>query len=200
MQSIDMRFSSTNACLPYHCNPCWSDWIRLFARIRDCRLRPISFLHTSGSTTTSSTTSKRERRIALPPSDINFITRGVLRTIDAVHCRSVMWCLRLHYTCFGSARSCVRARINFLDIGLAISLLFVWFLDVLATVPTGRLQQFQRFSGLDCWRGFKMMSRRANRCGDGYESWWSLSALLTYVVSETMPFFVARSPRRLPVL
>uniref|UniRef100_M4BUM4 Uncharacterized protein n=1 Tax=Hyaloperonospora arabidopsidis (strain Emoy2) TaxID=559515 RepID=M4BUM4_HYAAE len=32
--------------------------------------------------------------------------------------------------------------------------------DVSATVPTVRVLKYQRFTGLDDWRGFKMMSRR----------------------------------------
>ena len=55
-QSMDRRFSSTNACLFSHCNPCWSDWIRLLAHIRGCGRRTISFLSRSGSMTTGSPT------------------------------------------------------------------------------------------------------------------------------------------------
>uniref|UniRef100_M4BQ30 Uncharacterized protein n=1 Tax=Hyaloperonospora arabidopsidis (strain Emoy2) TaxID=559515 RepID=M4BQ30_HYAAE len=56
--------------------------------------------------TTDSPTSKCGRRIIFPPSDSISFTRSVLRTIAAVYCGSVTGCLRLHYTCFGSARRC----------------------------------------------------------------------------------------------
>uniref|UniRef100_M4B3G1 Uncharacterized protein n=1 Tax=Hyaloperonospora arabidopsidis (strain Emoy2) TaxID=559515 RepID=M4B3G1_HYAAE len=53
--------------------------------------------------TTGSPIFKFGRRIVSLPSKLISITQGVPRTIAAVHCRRVKGCLRLHYTCFGSA-------------------------------------------------------------------------------------------------
>uniref|UniRef100_M4B604 Uncharacterized protein n=1 Tax=Hyaloperonospora arabidopsidis (strain Emoy2) TaxID=559515 RepID=M4B604_HYAAE len=100
----------------------------------------------SGSFTTGSQTFKFGRHIASLPSNSIFITRSVPRTIAAVRCGSVTGCC------------------DFTTLVLGVPE------DASATVSTVRIRKFQRFSGLDCWRGFKMMSRRTNRCGNGYGS------------------------------
>ena len=145
--------------------------VSIIPRIRGYGRWPIIFLPRSGSIKTGPPTFKCGQRIAsLQKSDSISITRGVPQTIAAVYCRSVKGCLRLHHNFFGSARRRVRAGVNSSDIGLAVSLLLVSFLDASATMTTFRLPKLQRFSGLDCWSNFKMMSRRANRCSDGHGS------------------------------
>ena len=84
---------------------------------------------------------------------------------------------------FWECRRRVRAGVNPSDNELALSLLPVSSLDASATVPNVRLRKRQCFSGLDYWRGFKMMKRRANRCGDGYGPLCALFASRTYGVS-----------------
>ena len=145
--------------------------VSIIPRIRGYGRWPIIFLPRSGSIKTGPPTFKCGQRIAsLQKSDSISITRGVPHTIVAVYCRNVKGCLRLHYSCFESARRRVRAGVHFEDIALVVPLLLVSFLDASATVTTVRLPKLQRFSGLDCWSNFKMMSRRANRCSDGHGS------------------------------
>ena len=158
-RSIDWRFSSTNGCFISYCNLCWSvtcNFLRGYLATDGGP--PASFM--SGNMTKDSPTSKCGRRIESSPSISIYIILGVPRTLAAMYCRCVTRYLRLHYTFFRSARRHVRAEVNSSDIGLELLILLVSFLDVSATVPIVRVLKYQRFTGLDDWRGFKMMSRR----------------------------------------
>uniref|UniRef100_M4BA26 Uncharacterized protein n=1 Tax=Hyaloperonospora arabidopsidis (strain Emoy2) TaxID=559515 RepID=M4BA26_HYAAE len=116
--------------------------------------------------TTGSPTVTFGRRIVSPPSNSISIRRSVPRIIAAVHCRHVR---------VGASSS---------DTGLAHLLLLVSFLGASATVPTVRLRKLRRFSGLDCWRGFKMTSRGRT----GVATDMVLDKLYLHGVSETMAF------------
>ena len=132
--------------------------MQFFARIFGYGRRPTSFLHVwkhdKGLSDFQVWTAYR-----IVTKHLNLYYTG--RPTDT-SCHVLQVCHEVPETslCFRSARRHVRAEVNSSDIGLELLILLVSFLDVSATVPIVRVLKYQRFTGLDDWRGFKMMSRR----------------------------------------